>query len=73
MELILPAKSSRDGGDLCFQDGKSWISIFQCTIFLLLKRVSVTLLLTIKSVRLRSLKSMNTFHFLGSVLQNRRS
>ena len=52
-------------GDLCFQDGKSWISILYCTIFLLLKRV--------KSVWLHSWKSMKKFHFLRSLLQNRRS
>ena len=36
-QLILPAKFSRDRGDFCFQDGKSWISILHCNIFFLLK------------------------------------
>ena len=34
-QFVLPAKSSRDGGNLFFRDGNSWISILHCPIFLL--------------------------------------
>ena len=36
IQLILPAKFSRDGRDFCFQNSKRWVSILHCTLFLLL-------------------------------------
>ena len=58
------------GGDLCFQDGKSWISTLHCTIFFLLSRVSVYFTFDNKECMT---SRMNKFHFLRSPLQNKRS
>ena len=48
-------------GDLCFHDGKIWINILCCTIFILLSKSFIipSLLFPVRSVRLHSLKSMN--------------
>ena len=57
-------------GDFCFQDEKSCISILHYAIFLLLQKSSSipSLLFLVKSVWLHSLKGMNKFHFLRSLL-----
>ena len=60
-------------GDFCFQDGKSCISILHYAILFLLQKISSipSLLFPVNSVWLHSLKGMNKFHFLRSLLQIR--
>ena len=62
-------------GDFCFQDGKSWISVF--TLYHISFTVSygsygiLSLLFPVRSVWLNPLKSMSKFNFLGSLIQKK--